>query len=84
MVDIAKGSANTWTYVDNDTERMAIFGGWLVKYLNMNNSTIYSGRDRDTANPVATYDAVLVFVPDPEHKWDQWTQEMVLSKLIDP
>lgn len=60
-----------WEQITGDgyTWRLLVFGGWLVRY------------DNDALTNVGPYHAqvgyqwrsCMVFVPDPQHKWDlEW------------
>lgn len=79
---------NTWIPVDSygHTYRMKVIGGWIVKYESSFNRTSHYGRDHEESISDPVYIPTMVFIPDPHHQWDQWSEIMVnegnLSDLI--
>lgn len=82
---------NEWLPMgDNHTERMMVFGGWIIRDYRMNNRTHHQHQDRGDAmmGTDMQEEVNMCFVPDPYHEWDSWTEkkhrEMQMRDVIKP
>ena len=55
-----------WEWVDNSTQRAAVFGGYLIKITEDVHETVNDQMLTCGYN----FRVAATFVPDPEHEWD--------------